>query len=99
VLDALVLMTESKLGAIIVLDDKDNIYRIFTDGDLRRLLKDKENIRQQKLSTLKPNSPVTVDANSTLFEVQNKFVETKVDSLIVVENNHPVGIVDVQDIL
>ena len=39
VLDGLMLMTNSKLGAVIVLNDKEDIYRIFTDGDLRRLLK------------------------------------------------------------
>jgi transaldolase len=99
VFDALILMTKSKLGAIIVLDKKNNIYRIFTDGDLRRYLHDKENISQMKLSELESNSPYTIDAGSTLFEASNKFVETKVDNIIVVEDQKPVGIIDVQDVL
>ncbi len=99
VFDALIYMTKSKLGAIIVLDKKKNIYRIFTDGDLRRYLHDKENISHMKLSELESNSPYTIDASATLFEASNKFIETKVDNIIVMEDQKPVGIIDVQDVL
>ena len=62
VLDGLMLMTSSKLGAVIVLDDKKKIYRIFTDGDLRRLLKtDNSSMLHKKFSELEPNSPKSVD--------------------------------------
>ena len=99
IFDALIYMTKSKLGAIIVLDGKNKIYRIFTDGDLRRYLHDKENISQKKLSDLEPNSPITIDAEATLFEASNRFSETKVDNIIVLEDDQPVGIIDVQNVI
>ncbi|HLF34167.1 MAG TPA: transaldolase family protein [Cyclobacteriaceae bacterium] len=99
VFDALIQMTKSKLGAVIVLDAKGSIYRIFTDGDLRRYLRDNKNIGQMKLSELESNAPFTIDAGATLYEASAKFVETKVDNIIVVEDQKPVGLIDVQDIL
>jgi signal-transduction protein with cAMP-binding, CBS, and nucleotidyltransferase domain len=99
VFDALIQMTKSKLGAVIVLDAKGSIYRIFTDGDLRRYLRDNKNIGQMKLSELESNAPFTIDAGATLYEASAKFVETKVDNIIVVEDQKPVGLIDVQDVL
>ena len=99
IFDALIYMTKSKLGALIVLDNQGNIYRIFTDGDLRRYLHDKETISQKNLSDLEPNSPVTIQAEATLNEASNKFMETKVDNIIVMEDDKPVGIIDVQNVI
>lgn len=99
IFDALIYMTKSKLGALIVLDNQGDIYRIFTDGDLRRYLHDKETIHQKNLSDLEPNSPVTIQAEATLNEASNKFMETKVDNIIVMEDDKPVGIIDVQNVI
>ena len=100
VLDALIKMTQSKLGAVTVLDDNGSIYRIFTDGDLRRLMESgKENIQQIKLSELDRNTPVTIDANETVFEANKIFKEKRIDNIIVTENDQPVGMIDVQDVL
>ncbi len=97
--DALIFMTKSKLGAVIVLDKQNNIYRIFTDGDLRRHLHEIENISRKKLSDLEPNSPITIEAGATLFEASNLFSETKVDNIVVVEDGKPKGIIDIQNVI
>jgi TalC/MipB family fructose-6-phosphate aldolase len=99
IFDALIYMTKTKLGALIVLDKNDQIYRVFTDGDLRRLLHEKETINQKKLSDLPPHSPVTIDAEATLYEASNLFTETKVDNIVVLEDDKPVGIIDVQFVI
>lgn len=97
--DALIVMTKSKLGAVIVLDKQNNLYRIFTDGDLRRYLHETENISQKKFSDLEPNNPITIEAAASLFEASNIFAEKKIDNIIVVEDGKPVGIIDVQDVI
>ena len=97
--DALIVMTKSKLGAVIVLDKQNNLYRIFTDGDLRRYLHETENISQKKFSDLESNTPITIEAAASLFEASNIFSEKKIDNIIVVEDGKPVGIIDVQDVI
>jgi len=100
VLDGLMLMTSSKLGAVIVLDDRGKIYRIFTDGDLRRLLKsDGTGLLHKKFSELDTNAPVSVQIDAPLQEVIQTIKAKQVDNLVVTENGLPRGIIDIQDLL
>jgi TalC/MipB family fructose-6-phosphate aldolase len=100
VLDAMVEMTRSKLGAVTVLREDGSIYRIFTDGDLRRLLEHEGGSALQKpMSELESNSPHTIDAGATLQESSEMFKETHVDTLVVTDNGNVVGMLDIQDLL
>ncbi len=100
VLDGLMLMTNSKLGAAIILNDKGEMHRIFTDGDLRRLLKTGNSTAlHKKFSELESNSPVSVDINTTLSDIVSLFKTKEVDNLVIVENDKPRGLIDIQDVL
>jgi CBS domain-containing protein len=100
VLDAMVVMTRSKLGAVTVLNPDQSIYRIFTDGDLRRLLEAEGGASLNKsLSQLPANKPRTIDPNASLQEASDLFREVKVDTLIVAENGTITGMLDIQDLL
>jgi len=98
---AMIKMTESKLGSVTLVDGAGNISGIFTDGDIRRMLQDSGSaLLDKKLSDLDFTvSPITVNAESLLVEAVNTFNERKVDNIIVVENNTPVGILDIQDLV
>lgn len=100
ILDAMVVMTRSKLGAVTVLNPDKSIYRIFTDGDLRRLLEaEGGDVLQQSLSHLPANSPRTIDLNATLQEASDLFRDARVDTLIVSDNGAISGMLDIQDLL
>jgi arabinose-5-phosphate isomerase len=100
VLDAMVVMTRSKLGAVSVLNGNGSIHRIFTDGDLRRLLAaEGGDAISKSLSELPSNSPRTIESSATLQEASDLFRTTKVDTLIVSDNGKVAGMLDVQDIL
>jgi transaldolase len=100
VLDGLIQMTQSKTGACVVLNNKKEIHRVFTDGDVRRLLKSgQNNLINKKFSELEPNSPVSIGLNSSLPEIINLFKTKEVDNVVVVDGNLPVGIIDIQDVL
>jgi TalC/MipB family fructose-6-phosphate aldolase len=100
VLDALVEMTNSKLGAVTVLKADESIHRIFTDGDLRRLMEVKggEALHMQ-LAELDSNAPTTIDVSENLQHSSTLFKMKKVDTLIVTENGKVVGMLDIQDLL
>ena len=100
VFDALMKMTVSKFGAITVVDDKNNIHKIFTDGDLRRLLEIKgETILQTKFIDFESKAPLSIDFESYLIEASNIFKAKKIDNLVVTQNNKPVGMLDIHDLL
>ena len=98
---AMIKMTESKLGSVTIVDGSGSIAGIFTDGDIRRMLQDSGSaLLDKKLSELDfTTTPITVNAESLLVEAVNTFNERKVDNIIVVENNTPVGILDIQDLV
>ncbi|PLW92982.1 MAG: transaldolase [Marinilabiliales bacterium] len=98
--DALLMMTKSKLGAVAVMDENDTVFRIFTDGDLRRLLNEKDgSVLDMQLHTLGSHSSVFVDANATLFEAKNLCKEKGVDNLIVMSGSEFIGLLDIQDLI
>jgi CBS domain-containing protein len=100
VLDALIQMTKSKLGACVVLNNKDAIHRVFTDGDLRRMIKNgRKDLISTRFTDLETNSPISIGINASLSEITNLFKEKEVDNIVVVENEKPVGIIDIQDVL
>ena len=96
----MVVMTRSKLGAVTVLNGDNKIHRIFTDGDLRRLLEaEGGEVLQKSLSQLPANTPRTIDLNATLQEASDLFRDAKVDTLIVSDNGTVSGMLDIQDLL
>ena len=100
VLDAIVQMTESGFGAVSVIDANKKVIGVFTDGDLRRHLKNDGKIVLSKLmSEFTYNEPVSVDGDALLFEASELFKKRKVDSIVVVENGKPLGMIDIQDLV
>jgi transaldolase len=100
VLDALLKMTEHNSGAVSVVDDKGVLIGFFTDGDIRRTLKEKgKNALDLKMGDLQHGSPITVSADALLIDAVNLFKQKNVDNLAVVEADKPVGILDIQDLV
>lgn len=100
VLEALIQMSKSKVGAVIVTNATGGLHRIFTDGDLRRLLQEgAQNIQGMKLADLPGNTPASVDVDAALIDAQQLFASLKIDNLVVTDGDQPVGILDIQDVV
>lgn len=100
VLDAMVDMTQSKLGAVTVLNGDGSIHRVFTDGDLRRLLEaEGGDALSKRLGDLPANSPQVIEADATLQASSEQFRSAKVDTLVVKDNGAVIGMLDIQDLL
>ena len=92
-------MTEFGFGCITVVNEDGSLKGIFTDGDLRRLLqKDGENILGKKIGDLEYKAPISVDANALLNEAEGIFKKMNVDTILVLENGKPFGMLDIQDL-
>lgn len=99
ILDALMIMTKSKFGAVTIVNDNGELSGIFTDGDLRRMLESEgENILHKKLSSLPRKIPVCIDVNESLLNASKIFKEKKIDNIVVTENDKPIGIMDIHDL-
>ncbi len=98
--DVLLKITEAKAGAAIVVDKKNKLVGIFTDGDLRRHLDIEENLLEKEIGEVMTKSPMYILEDSlavSAFEILEKY---KIDELPVVNKKGcVVGLLDVQDLL
>ncbi len=99
--DAMIKMTESRLGAVTITDDSGGVKGVFTDGDLRRSLQEHgSGVVKKALSELGfTENPITIEAGSLLYDAMSMFEKSHVDTIIVVDDGKPVGIIDIQDIV
>lgn len=96
--DALVTMTEAGFGAVAVLEGE-AIKGIFTDGTLRRALKEDKGVLNKKLSDFSFNTPLSVEYGEVLQTAIDLFKKHQVDNLIVTEGGQFKGMLDVQDLI
>lgn len=93
-------MTEKGLGITTVVDDNNNLKGVFTDGDLRRILDMGVNLDTQNASDVMNTAPLRVQSNQLAAVALGIMEEKKITALIVVdEDDHPVGVVHLHDIL
>jgi TalC/MipB family fructose-6-phosphate aldolase len=96
--DAIVKMTEYGFGAITVVNKDNSVLGVFTDGALRRLISEKgRDVLTKKLSDLTFNPAISVEAGALLNEAAGVFKKTNVDTLLVLDNGKPIGMLDIQD--
>ena len=98
---AMVKMTESRLGAVTLVNSQGDVAGIFTDGDLRRSLQeDGEKILTKTLDEIGfSRNPITIDQDASLEQAVNLFKESQVDSIVVIADNRPSGHLDIQDLV
>lgn len=97
--DAVLAMTKARAGSVGVVDHQDKLIGIFTDGDLRRLISQHDNIPEQSMQDVMTAGPLTVNAEDLAIDVLKIYEEHNIDDLLVIDHeNHLVGMVDIQDL-
>ena len=94
---ALLTMTKKSFGCVGVVNNKKNLIGIITDGDLRRKMNDK--LFNLKASEIMTKKPATGKKNMLVGEALNIMNSRKITSLFICENNKPVGIIHIHDLL
>ena len=94
---ALITMTEKSFGCIGVINKKEQIVGIITDGDLRRKLNSK--FFEKKASEIMTKNPTLANKNMLVGEAINLMNTKKITSLFICDKKRPLGIVHVHDLL
>ncbi|OOP57687.1 MAG: hypothetical protein AYP45_02215 [Candidatus Brocadia carolinensis] len=101
-LDVLAIMTETagKPGAVSIVNKQNKLVGFFTDGDLRRHLKNGISFLHYSAKEVMTRSPKTIHARCLVAEAYKLLKDYKIDQVPVVDDSHtPIGIIDVQDLL
>ena len=100
VLDSLLKMTDSGMGAVSVADKDGKLAGIFTDGDLRRQMRKLgERILEASVGECMTPNPISIEGDALLQKASDIFNANQVDNIIVTENGKPIGMLDIQDMV
>lgn len=98
--DALIEMSEKGLGMTAIVNSKSQLQGIFTDGDLRRILEQKIDIHNTKISDVMTTQCTTVNPDMLAAQALNIMENKRINGLLVVnESQQPIGALNMQDLL
>jgi arabinose-5-phosphate isomerase len=97
--EALDLIARKRAGAVAVTNKTGKLAGIYTHGDFTRGYQKDVHVGRAQLSDVMTPDPITVRVDKLAVEVLNVFEAHRIGDLIVVDRrNHPVGLVDAQDL-
>jgi transaldolase len=100
VLDALLKMTDSGMGAVSVVTKEGDLAGIFTDGDLRRQMRKMgDHILTATVAECMTANAISIDGCAMLQKATDIFNANQVDNIIVTEKGKPIGMLDIQDLV
>ena len=94
--DVISSMTETGFGVAVLVDRKGILLGVITDGDLRRNINQILTLSPRDIATLNPTSVKPDDLVSVALEKMEKF---KVYAIVVEEEDRPVGLLRMHDVL
>jgi len=100
VLDALKLMAEKNLGAVMVVDEKNQMIGIFTERDYARkiVLKGKTSL-ETPINEIMTSEMVTISPEQTLEECMNLMTKWHIRHLPILEKGRLIGMVSMRDVV
>ena len=93
--DAIVVMSEKRLGVVGVTDGEGRLVGVITDGDLRRNI---ERGLDHPASAYMNVNPKAVAPDALVDEALTLFEEHRITTLFVIEDGRPVGVVHIHDL-
>ena len=99
---ALKILSEKKLGILIIRNKKKKTIGIITDGQIRRFSQKKENFQSLKVKQIMTRKPVSIDRNELAAKALSLMNSRKITSLCVYSKNNKsktVGVVHVHNLL
>ena len=89
-----------RAGAILLVDEDGKLSGIFTDGDLRRLLIEHEAPMEETIGSVATLNPMRLNTTSLVRDAKQMVTEYRIDEIpIVDDDNYPVALIDVQDLI
>ena len=99
-LDSVIMeMTSKRLGATAVINEKEELVGIITDGDLRRMLFSKKPLNNIIAADIMGKNPRTIDENELAVKAFQLMEQNNITQLVVVKNKLYSGIIHIHDIL
>lgn len=97
--EVIVEMTQKRLGTTVVVNEKENILGIITDGDLRRMLEKTTSFEKLNAKDIMSSHPKTIEAGVLAVIALEKMKQHNISQLVVEENGKYAGIIHIHDLI
>lgn len=92
-------MTSKRLGMTAVVNDKEEVVGIITDGDLRRMLEQQHDFGALQARHIMSPSPKTIKKNTLAVKALDIMTQHNITQLIVVDKKKYLGVIHLHDLL
>ena len=97
--DAIVKISEGRLGTVLVTDELGRLLALMSDGDIRRALMNQDFSLDESVLKYATKNPKTVEKDALAKEALTVLKQNNIGPLIVTENGHYFGIIDLHRLL
>jgi arabinose-5-phosphate isomerase len=100
--NALKILNAKKLGFLVVINNQKLNTGIFTDGDLKRLMQKKKDIKKLKIKSFMTKKPYVVEENVLASEILAQMNKRKITNVCVYKKNDKrkiVGVIHIHNLL
>ena len=98
-LDAVREMSHKSLGMTAIVDEDNNVLGIMTEGDLRRVIQEKGDIRPIVIADVMTKSPKTITTRELAVEAAKALGDYRCNQLLVVDGTKLVGAITMHDLM
>lgn len=97
--EVIVEITQNRLGVTAVVDEKNTLKGIITDGDLRRMLEKTSDIAAICAADILSPDPITISPQAMAVEALDLMRKKDISQLVVAENSKYMGIIHLHDLI
>ncbi len=97
--DVIVEISRKRLGATAVVNEKDELLGVITDGDLRRMLEKTSAVDTVTAAEIMTANPKTIDAEALAIDAMELMRKNNITQLLVVNNKQYLGVIHLHDLI
>lgn len=97
--EALLEMTEKRLGFTTILDNNGRLIGVFSDGDLRRAIEAGHDLRDRQIQDIMTRGGTTIEQGALAAMAVRVMQEKRINAVVVVHDDLPVGVLNMHDLL
>ncbi|WP_316799361.1 KpsF/GutQ family sugar-phosphate isomerase [Pedobacter frigidisoli] len=97
--DVLIEISKNRLGAVAVVDEKQQVIGVITDGDIRRMLENNGSIVNLIAGDIMGRSPKSVQYDALAVDALDIIKQNNITQLLVLKQNTYFGIIHLHDLL
>ena len=100
--EAIKIINIKKLGFLVAINHVGNTTGVFTDGDLKRLMRKKNKIENLKIKNFMSKKPFSVDENTLATDILNQMNRRKITNVCIFKKDNrqkTIGILHIHDLI